>query len=211
MLSKLTVGITCSKGKIICKEVFPGRSYNEWRTQIFFDNGSCNIDLMDVLLFSGFNSWYHPWIEIMYPDIFEGDDGKTNFSYFDSTVEEELIGLFCRNLPSAGKIFVSYESDNETRKGLMVDIPPQLTRLGFLLFMNGCSWFKDWYFPEGGNEGGQKLQGEKPLTKRHGKRQLQRLNKEIKRFVHEKEVDSSVTRIEQYALNRGKYLLDQYF
>ena len=30
--------------------------------------------------------------------------------------------------------------------------------------MTGCTWFKDWYFAEGGREGETKLQANKALT-----------------------------------------------
>lgn len=44
------------------------------------------------------------------------------------------------------------------------ECPEVITHLGFLLFNNGCTWFKEWFLPEGGFEGGQKLQGEKPVS-----------------------------------------------
>ena len=44
--------------------------------------------------------------------------------------------------------------------------PPALTRQGYRLLEYGFTWSKDWYFSEGGHEGGQKIQGEKPLHER---------------------------------------------
>lgn len=42
--------------------------------------------------------------------------------------------------------------------------------LGLALLAVGCRWFKDWYFPEAGREGGTKLQGTLPLDAAHRRR-----------------------------------------
>ena len=62
---------------------------------------------------------------------------------------------------------VEYEKElwRTTQTGLLAGIPPLATPLGALLFEVGCGdSFKDWYFPEGGQEGGRKLQGNKAYT-----------------------------------------------
>ncbi len=129
---------------------------------------------------------------------------KKPFHYFDSAIEKTLIQLFCNSLPAAGKIFVSYDTDDETRKGLMVNVPEVITRLGFLLFNNGCTWFKDWYFPEGGFEGGQKLQGKKPVSSIQKGDQLKKLHSEINRYLSSKKTIQTHTPIEKKAINRGR-------
>jgi hypothetical protein len=125
------------------------------------------------------------------------------FSYLNSDIEKKMISLCCQHLPSAGKIFISYDQDMETAKGLMLHIPPPLTRLGFLLFQDGCTWFKDWYFPEGGMEGGQKLQGEKPLDQKNKERQMQEMRKQIMSYIDSKKDVYNLELVEQKALARG--------
>lgn len=68
-------------------------------------------------------------------------------------------------LPAGGKLFVTYIRDNETREMLYKGFSPPDTPLGFSLLKAGFTWFKDWYYPEGGNEGSPKLQANKPLNK----------------------------------------------
>lgn len=58
-----------------------------------------------------------------------------------------------------------------------------ISRLGFELFKNGFTWFKDWYFPEGYLEGGRKLQGEKPLNDKAKLAQLKRIQQEVREFL----------------------------
>ena len=54
--------------------------------------------------------------------------------------------------------------DDETERGLKRRFPPAVTPLGKALLDAGCTWFKDWYYPEGWMEGGMKLQGNKPVS-----------------------------------------------
>ncbi len=73
-------------------------------------------------------------------------------------------------IPPGGHLMVEYESPlwRTTQLGLLSGIPPLATPLGGLLHDLDCaSSFKDWYFPEGGQEGGRKLQGNKALSKEH--------------------------------------------
>lgn len=93
--------------------------------------------------------------------------------------------------------------------GLQSGFPPATTRLGFKLFENGFTWFKDWYFPEGFMEGGQKLQGEKTSDMESKNRQLIQILKEIKSFL-EKTHLSREHHHERNALERAKKILATY-
>jgi hypothetical protein len=64
-----------------------------------------------------------------------------------------------------------------------MSVPPVLTRLGYRLFLLGFTWFKDWYFSSRGHEGGQKLQGEKPLDDSARRRHLDRIKSEAELFL----------------------------
>lgn len=205
----LTMGITIEKRTLSCSPFTQGRSKKEKCTTILIQDADYSVALMDVVFFSGIKPWYHPWIEITYPDKYTIEDGAKKITYFDSITEKTLIQLFCQSLPPAGKIFVSYEIDDETRKGLMMKIPPVLTRLGFLLYNSGCTWFKDWYFPEGGFEGGQKLQGEKSLTKLQKERQLNTILHQVSSFIETMEIQTHRSIIEKRAFSRGKKMQTQ--
>ena len=47
----------------------------------------------------------------------------------------------------------------------------------------GCRWFKDWYYPEGGREGGTKLQATVPLDDRRRQASEQGLAQELGKFL----------------------------
>lgn len=204
----LTGGINVKRTNLICSSFNPGRSSKEKRTTIIIQRENQLENLMDVVFFSGIKPWYKPWIEITYPYEFNSKKRKVLLKYFDSPVERTLLHLFCKSLPSAGKIYVSYENDDETRKGLMFNIPPVITRLGFLLFSCGCTWFKDWYFPEGGFEGGQKLQAEKALSSTHRIRQLKTLKHDITTFTQIMNNQNDISPIELNAVARGKLIMN---
>ena len=63
--------------------------------------------------------------------------------------------------------------------GLQRGFPPVGTPLGYALFRAGCTWFKDWYFAEGGREGDTKLQGNKPSSAELQAEQVARLRAEL--------------------------------
>lgn len=211
VLIRLSKGISIENGVLFRKDILPGRTSHEMSTRICFKKDRRAVELIDVLFFSGHTPWYHPWIEMLYPYNFKPIDRFFRLSYFDSAIEHTLIALFCDCLPPAGKIFVPYELDDETRVGLMMGVPIMLSRLGVLLLKHGCTWFKDWYFPEGGLEGGIKLQGEKPLSKRDKDRQLDAIKQIIDEYVSLKTKKYPMSSIEKRAMVRGEDLLNQFF
>ena len=202
----LSEGISTNSGVMGLTDLLPGRFSSEKRATIFLKQKRERVNLMDIIFFAGVKPWYNPWIEIGYTFDINEDDNRL-FSYFDSDIEQKLIHLFCNALPPAGKLFVSYDADDETQRGLMMNIPMVLSRLGFLMYMNGCTWFKDWYFPEGGVEGGQKLQGEKPLDTNHKKRHLCQLKEEVSNFILNKNNEPLLSSFEKKALKRGNIFL----
>ncbi len=203
LIENFSTGIFVDNGMIFCRKSSFARSETERRFTVLFKSDFFHINILDVVLFKGLKPWYRPWIEITYPYSLKMNKNQMVFSFFNSKIEKKIIGLCCQHLPSAGKIFVSYDQDMETAKGLMLNIPPPLTRLGFLLLAGGCTWFKDWYFPEGGMEGGQKLQGEKPLDQKNKERQMQEMRKQIMSYIDSKKNVSSIELVEQQALARG--------
>jgi hypothetical protein len=81
-----------------------------------------------------------------------------------------------------GSIMVAYERD-ETERALRRKVPPAATPLGLALLRAGCRWFKDWYYPEGGREGGTKLQGTLPLDDDRRRTSERRLKAELEAFL----------------------------
>ncbi len=123
--------------------------------------------------------YYKPWVELF------GISPLLNFGnrpvkYFDSTIEDKILELFSKFLGPGGKIYVECEQDIETLFVLTRNFPIPVSRLGFKLFKNGFTWFKDWYFPEGYLEGGRKLQGEKPLDEKVKLAQIRIIKSEIR-------------------------------
>ena len=79
--------------------------------------------------------------------------------------DESVLADVTAALGPGGSVMVAYGAD-ATEHALRRKVPPAATPLGLALLTAGCRWFKDWYFPEGGREGGTKLQGTLPLDDR---------------------------------------------
>lgn len=85
-------------------------------------------------------------------------------------------------LGPGASLMVAYEGD-ETEAALRRRVPPAATPLGLAMLLAGCRWFKDWYYPEGGREGGTKLQGTLPLGEERMRRAEEELSRELRAFL----------------------------
>ncbi|MCZ7525011.1 MAG: DUF1122 family protein [Acidimicrobiia bacterium] len=85
-------------------------------------------------------------------------------------------------LGPGSSIMVAYDAD-DTERALRRKVPPAATPLGLALLRAGCRWFKDWYYPEGGREGGTKLQGTLPLDAERRRRSEAVLAEELRAFL----------------------------
>lgn len=93
----------------------------------------------------------------------DGRPGEGVRPWADLVLEDEsVLADVAAALGPGGSVMVAYGSDL-TESALRRKVPPAATPLGLALLAAGCRWFKDWYFPEGGREGGTKLQGTLPL------------------------------------------------
>ena len=119
--------------------------------------------------FSG-RDYYSPWLEIDYSPWLR-----------DEGIEDQFFLFIYNFLPSGSRLFVTYWKDKETREMLYKGFHPAETPLGFSLLKAGFTWFKDWYYPEGGNEGVPKIQANKPLNKEEETKQLRKLLDEVKK------------------------------
>jgi hypothetical protein len=122
------------------------------------------------------------WIEVFDLELPPALDGQPGW--------EPLLAPYLRPLadaiPAGGHLMVEYEMPmwSETQRGLLVGIPPLATPLGALLYQVGCGdSFKDWYFPEGGQEGGRKLQGNKAFTEAQARGMAAKRAQELRVFL----------------------------
>jgi hypothetical protein len=95
---------------------------------------------------------------------------------------------------------VGYEGDN-TERALRRRAPPAATPLGLVLLRAGCRWFKDWYFPEGGREGGTKLQGTMPLDEQRRNQAEDALAAELRAFLDRADAEEADTTHAREALS----------
>jgi len=154
---------------------------------ICVDDGT---EILFLSMFSG-REYYKPWFEVF-------NVIKPNY-FYNTLFETDLLQLFYNNLPPGGRVFIEYVRDDETRTQLNRGYPIISTRLGFLMFKTGFTWFKDWYFAEGFMEGNPKLQGEKHFNKEQYLRDLEFWNKNLIQFINEIRV------FDEYSLNALKY------
>jgi hypothetical protein len=93
----------------------------------------------------------------------EGRPAEGVRPWADVVVEDDaVLPDLAAAVGAGGSVMVAYGRDT-TEGALRRKVPPAATPLGLALLRAGCRWFKDWYFPEGGREGGTKLQGTMPL------------------------------------------------
>jgi hypothetical protein len=115
--------------------------------------------------------WFHgrasagvrPWADLVVTDL---------------SVIPAVVGV----LGPGGSVMVAYEGD-ETERALRRKVPPAATPVGLAMVRAGCRWFKDWYYPEGGREGGTKLQATLPLDDDRRLESERRLVDELGEFL----------------------------
>ncbi len=160
-VEKLARGVEVDEYLVYAKRVTRGRFKEEVNLDLYLKREREESFLLYAKIFYGRKPYYKPWVEI-----FGINDkpviGEYVIKYFESKYEDSILSFFSKHIEAGGRIFIEYLKDYETWKQLEVGVPPPATRLGFKLFKLGYTWFKDWYFPEGFMEGGQKLQAENP-------------------------------------------------
>ena len=102
---------------------------------------------MHMIAYPGAMPYYRPWIET-----FCINPQPRGIGYYDSAIENSILGALSESLGPGGKAFLEYYPDNETSCGLTMGFPPVLTRQGYRLLEYGFTRSKDWYFSEGGHE-----------------------------------------------------------
>ncbi len=182
LLREAESGIEAGDARAYARNVKPCGPKGILSSEVYLRDGQAEEHLLCMAFFPGQRPHYRPWIEL-----FCIREKAAGVSYFGSEVEEKLLEFLCAGLGPGGKIFVEYYYDQETYCGLAMGIPPAITRQGYKLFRLGFTWFKDWYFSEGGHEGGQKLQGERPLDEVARRKHMQRIKAEVEAFLERSE------------------------
>jgi hypothetical protein len=139
----------------------PGRAAGEERVAIAGPDGER----------AAHGLWFHgrpsagvrPWADLVVTDL---------------VVIPEVV----RQLGPGGSLMVAYEGD-ETERALRRKVPPAATPAGLAMLRAGCRWFKDWYYPEGGREGGTKLQATLPLNDERRRNSERALVEELEDFL----------------------------
>jgi hypothetical protein len=138
-----------------------GRTRGEHRVTLATDNGR---EAARGLWFAGRPaSGLRPWADLV-------------------CLDWSILPEVARALGPGASMMVAYEGD-ETERALRRRVPPAATPLGLALLRAGCRWFKDWYYPEGGREGGTKLQGTLPLDDARRRAAEEALRAELEAFL----------------------------
>ena len=179
---QLKHGIKIGDFLVYAKKEISGRFDEEINLDIFVKLRKVEKKLLIAKIFFG-RGYYKPWVELfsISPEL---DFAKLNFNYFDSEIEDRLLGLFSKGLRPGENIYVEYEQDKETLYIQQHGLAMPISRLGYKLFKKGFTWFKDWYFPEGYLEGGRKLQGEKPFNRKIKSDHLRQIKKEVRESLN---------------------------
>jgi len=197
---QVSQGIEIDSLLVYARETGGGRFEEEVDLELFMRKGDRERYLLHAKVYYGRKPHYTPWVGLSH--ISDHIDPDNGIQYFCSKIEDRLLELLATALGPGQKIHIEYQADRETSFGLRYDFPAPVTRLGHKMLNLGFTWFKDWYFPEGGKEGGQKLQGEKPLDSKAEGRHLRAIKKEISSFLRSVENGDTGVDTEQ-----GNYLL----
>ncbi len=177
LIERLESGFEVAGTRVAAARTWRGRFPEEVNLDLHVEGAG---HLCFVKVYKGWGRYYRPWVELS--GITE-PDGSKKVRYYGGPIEEALLSVLAEPLGPAGRLFVSYAGDLETARALQRGAPPASTRLGSKLFALGFTWFKDWYFPEGFKEGGEKLQAEKPASEQARARHLGKLREELEAFV----------------------------
>jgi len=152
----------------------------------------------------------HNWVEIIcFGDVPLQISPQENRCATKDSLCLHLLRRVAGVIPAGGRLMVEYDSpgQRETARGLALGIPPVATQLGFLMYLVGCrAGFRDWYFAEGGSEGPRKLQGSKPLDRKHAVRAAHELASELVEFLA-RPIDTANMDIQQPARERAAWIL----
>ncbi len=182
VIHQLEAGLPAGAWQLKALDVRPGRFVEETLVTVGLTDDREHVPVAMVLLYRGRPPYYRPWVEV-FGQTAEVRMGEKSFPFFDSPVEWALLRLVAGALGPGGRIFVDCEADLESLQGMRLGIPSVLTRVGFLLYRLGFTWFKPWYISEGMREGGQKMQAEKAVDEVARARHMRTIRAEVEAFM----------------------------
>ncbi len=189
------------------ENVSRGRGEGEIRFDLYLvdrERGKLEPATASVLYFRGFGKYYRPWLEVRYVNGFHAGGSEIDLTLGN---EEELFKFLCDMIPRGSHIMVKYPDHRLTAQALMFNIPEAATPIGYLLYVGGCRWYKDWYFAEGFMEGEEKLQGSKPLDEEKFERKTNMIKEGLRQYL-DKEPDPSKPEIESTCRELARKILD---
>lgn len=189
LVDRLKEGIHVNGYIVRAKNIKDGRIKGQRYFDIWLVKQAQKKRLMRISLYKGKEPHYRPWVEMFSIKPTLKVDGE--IEYFGSEIEKRLLDIFASSMDRAGRIFIEYQSDRTTAEELSRGVPESCSRLGYELFERDFTWFKDWYFAEGFNEGAQKLQAEKPVDEEHHRKHLEAIEQEIEGFLEEESLEGA--------------------
>ncbi len=206
-VQQLVAGIAVKELTLHAREVVTGRFADEVNVAIVLRSRDDEAALLVAKVFYGRKPHYRPWVEWF--GIRDGVRlGGERIAFCHSAPEAVLLAHFSAHLGPGEDLFVEYHYDPETAQALQYDVPPPATRLGFELFRLGYTWFKDWYFPEGLLEGGQKLQAERPIDGKTAGRHRRDIRRDLGCFIETAAGDAGRGEVHANALRRARTILE---
>jgi hypothetical protein len=184
-----------------------GRAKGETRFELRLKSGGRSYEppVVTGLHFEGIGRWYRPWLEVRYETSMTA--GEETLDLEGTKEEEALFKLLCDLLPPGGHIMVKYPTHKITAQALMFGIPPAATPLGYLMYLGGCRWYKDWYFAEGFMEGEEKLQATKPLDDARAAGNTRRIRAELEAYL-DRSPDPGKPEIEEVCRGLARRILE---
>lgn len=185
------------------QNVSQGRFEQEKRFELYLANGKnySHHPIIRGTHFTGHN-FYSPWLEMYYNKHLSVGSSTVNLQ--KKQLDEQLFTTLSALLPAGSHMMVIYTNHKETHLALRKGVPPPATYLGYLLWQAGCTWFKDWYFPEGGKEGNMKLQGNKAAHAQGKRKHIESIKKDLHQFL---EREKRVTKPFKNARKRARLIV----
>jgi len=155
-----------------------------------------------------------PWMDLEYYEelnFFQEKKLKYTIALSSKALDKKLFRYLGDIISPGGHLMVSYEGENkvhtDTIKALNIGIPPVATALGFLIFMSGFQYIKNWYLAEGGHEGPRKLWGEKAPDEFWTRDFYQRTIQQIQKFL-KKDPNPAYRELEEPAKKQSEEVLE---
>jgi len=199
-------GTSLGRFSLTLRNLRRGRSRGEVRFDLYLKGAGRLYEppVISALHFAGMGRWYRPWIEVAYENRLSSKEASVDLE--GTPEEEELFKVLCGLLVPGAHIMVKYHNHPITAAALLFGIPPPATPIGYLLYVGGCRWYKDWYFAEGFKEGEEKLQATMPLDSERRQARTIEIRRELQAYLHS-QPDPSKAQMEEICRGLARKIL----